>query len=69
MIPRKNLGAELAALGQHLQAAEGKQYWRSLEELAGSEAFRQVMRREFPEQADIWPDSLSLTAWFPLMEG
>jgi molybdopterin-containing oxidoreductase family iron-sulfur binding subunit len=66
MIPRKNLGAELAALGQ-LQAAEGKHYWRSLEELAGSEAFQHVMRREFPEQADIWPDSLSRRRFLTLM--
>ncbi len=67
MIRRKNLGAELAALGQHLQAAQGKQYWRSLEELAGSEAFREVMRREFPEQADVWPDALSRRQFLTLM--
>ena len=48
MIHRKNLNAELAALGQRLQATEGKQYWRSLEELADSDAFQEVMRAGVP---------------------
>ena len=67
MIPRKNLDATLAAVGQQLPAAVGKQYWRSLEELADSEAFQEVMRREFPEQADVWPDSLSRRRFLTLM--
>ena len=67
MIDRKNLDAELAAFGQHLQGAKGRQYWRSLEELAGSKAFQEVMQREFPEQAVIWPDSLSRRQFLALM--
>ncbi|MGO8750258.1 MAG: TAT-variant-translocated molybdopterin oxidoreductase [Thermoguttaceae bacterium] len=67
MIHRKNLNAELAALGQRLQATEGKRYWRSLEELAGSDAFREVIEREFPEQAALWPDALSRRRFLTLM--
>ena len=67
MIPRKNLDAALAAARQDLPAAVGKQYWRSLEELAQNEAFQEVMRREFPEQADVWPDSLSRRRFLTLM--
>jgi molybdopterin-containing oxidoreductase family iron-sulfur binding subunit len=67
MIKRKNLDVELAVLGQHPEAAQGKQYWRSLEELAGSQAFQDVMQREFPEQAVIWPDSLSRRQFLTLM--
>ena len=44
-----------------------KQYWRSLEELAGSEAFEEVMRREFPEQAAVWPDGVSRRQFLTLM--
>jgi len=67
MIDRKNLDAELAAFGQRLKDAQGSQYWRSLEELAGSKAFQEVVQREFPAQAVIWPDSLSRRQFLALM--
>lgn len=67
MINRKNLSVELASFGQNLRSAQGKQFWRSLEELAGSKSFQEVMQREFPEQAVIWPDSLSRRQFLTLM--
>jgi MoCo/4Fe-4S cofactor protein with predicted Tat translocation signal len=65
MNTRKNLAADLAAFQERL--APGKKYWRSLEELADSEAFQELMRREFPEQASVWPDSLSRRQFLSLM--
>jgi len=38
---------------------QGQRYWRSLEELAGTEDFQALMQSEFPEQATVWPDSFS----------
>ena len=38
------------------RAEEGRVMWRSLEELAQSDAFREVLEREFPEQASVWDD-------------
>ena len=38
------------------KSKEGKQYWRSLEELAETEEFNQFLHREFPEQASEWND-------------
>jgi molybdopterin-containing oxidoreductase family iron-sulfur binding subunit len=35
--------------------------------LADTEAFQELMRREFPEQASIWPDSLSRRQFLTLM--
>jgi molybdopterin-containing oxidoreductase family iron-sulfur binding subunit len=67
MNTRKNLSPELAALQERLGTEQGKKYWRSLEELADSEAFRELMRREFPEQADVWPNSLSRRQFLTLM--
>ncbi len=52
MNSRKNLDPKLAALQARLRAAHGKRYLRSLEELAESEAFQELMRGEFPEQAE-----------------
>jgi molybdopterin-containing oxidoreductase family iron-sulfur binding subunit len=67
MNTRKNLPPELATLQDRLGAARGKTYWRSLEELADTEAFQELMRREFPEQASVWPDSLSRRQFLTLM--
>src|SRR5437868_14917835 len=67
MSMRKDRRSELAALEERLRTAHGPRYWRSLEELAGSEAFQELMRREFPEQARVWPDSLSRRQFLTLM--
>jgi MoCo/4Fe-4S cofactor protein with predicted Tat translocation signal len=63
---RKNLAADLAQL-QALHGTSGRKYWRSLDELAATPAFQQLMRHEFPEQADVWPDSLSRRHFLSLM--
>ena len=71
MSMRKDLATELAAveqtLGTALEGASGKKYWRSLDELAGTAAFQKLMRREFPNQAEVWPDSLSRRHFLTLM--
>jgi molybdopterin-containing oxidoreductase family iron-sulfur binding subunit len=67
MNSRKDLAAGLLALQGSLGAAQGKKYWRSLEELAETPAFQELMRQEFPEQADVWPGSLSRRQFLSLM--
>ena len=37
----------------------GPEYWRSLEELAGSPDFQEALHREFPKGASEWVDSVS----------
>ena len=49
----------LASLRLKLQTAEGKRYWRSLDELAGTPEFEEMVHREFPEAASEWSDALS----------
>ncbi len=67
MNSRKDLSAELEVLHDRLGAARGKRYWRCLEELADDPAFQELMAREFPEQAAVWPDSLSRRKFLALM--
>src|SRR5262249_52995638 len=67
MNSRKALAHQLAALQDRLGSVQGKLYWRTLEELADSEAFQELMRREFPEQASVWPTSLSRRRFLTLM--
>ena len=67
MNKRKDLTQALATAQERLGQARGQQYWRSLDELADTPAFREMMRYEFPEQADIWPDGLSRRQFLTLM--
>jgi MoCo/4Fe-4S cofactor protein with predicted Tat translocation signal len=45
----------------------GPEYWRSLEELAGSPAFREALHREFPKGASEWVDSVSRRGFLKVM--
>src|SRR5712692_2628383 len=47
---------DLAAIRARLQDSRGRHYWRSLEELAESDGFRELLEREFPRQAAEWTD-------------
>jgi MoCo/4Fe-4S cofactor protein with predicted Tat translocation signal len=46
---------------------QGKQYWRTLEELADSPAFEELVRREFPQQAEEWDDPVERRTFLKLM--
>ncbi len=46
---------------------KGPEFWRSLEELAGSEEFREMMHREFPKGASEWLDTVSRRGFLKLM--
>ena len=54
-----------------LQDAEprqtGKKYWRSLDELADSPAFREFVSREYPQQAEEWNDPIERRTFMKLM--
>ena len=45
---------DLAAVRARLEAARGQAYWRSLEDLAASPGFKELLEREFPQQAIGW---------------
>jgi molybdopterin-containing oxidoreductase family iron-sulfur binding subunit len=46
---------------------QGRQFWRGLEELMETEAFRDYLGREFPEQAAEWTDPISRRHFLTLM--
>jgi len=63
--PSKKL--DLATVQQQLEQTKGPEYWRSLEELAGSAEFQEMMHREFPKGASEWLDSVSRRGFLQLM--
>jgi len=47
--------------------SSGKQYWRSLEELAETDEFQELLHREFPERATEWTDPVGRRKFLKLM--
>ncbi|MEE3337208.1 MAG: TAT-variant-translocated molybdopterin oxidoreductase, partial [Candidatus Latescibacterota bacterium] len=62
---RKQL--DLGTLRSTLGKAKGQHYWRSLDELAASPAFEELVQREFPEAASEWTDGVSRRNFLKLM--
>jgi molybdopterin-containing oxidoreductase family iron-sulfur binding subunit len=56
-----------AAVERQLRETKGPEYWRSLEELAGSPEFQDMLHREFPKGASEWLDSVSRRGFLQLM--
>jgi len=57
----------LATLREELQSRNGKRYWRSLDELAGTPEFQAAVEHEFPEAAPEFIDPLSRRNFIKLM--
>jgi MoCo/4Fe-4S cofactor protein with predicted Tat translocation signal len=71
--PSKKLDLDLvrersdAAIAHDATEKSGPEYWRSLEELAGSPAFQEALHREFPKGASEWVDSVSRRGFMKVM--
>lgn len=58
---------DLATIRQRLSEGKGQQYWRSLEEVADTEEFREFLHREFPREASVWEDGVSRRSFLKIM--
>ncbi|NDH07171.1 hypothetical protein EBX93_14840 [bacterium] len=58
---------DLESVLNKLENSEGKQYWRSLDELAQGEGFQEMIQREFPRQAGEWTDPVTRRRFLTLM--
>jgi MoCo/4Fe-4S cofactor protein with predicted Tat translocation signal len=50
-----------------LARQDGRKYWRSLEEMADTEEFRELVAREFPHAAEEWNDPIERRTFLKLM--
>ncbi len=57
----------LSAVRARLAQARGKTYWRSLEELADTAEFKQLLRQEYPREAAVWDGSISRRRFLQLI--
>jgi MoCo/4Fe-4S cofactor protein with predicted Tat translocation signal len=55
------------AVAHDAEEKSGPEYWRSLEELAGSEDFQEALHREFPKGASEWIDAVSRRGFLKVM--
>jgi molybdopterin-containing oxidoreductase family iron-sulfur binding subunit len=58
---------DLAAVRAKLQSKSGKQYWRTIEELAEDPHFEDLLHREFPRQASEWDEAVDRRDFLKLM--
>jgi MoCo/4Fe-4S cofactor protein with predicted Tat translocation signal len=68
-MPSKDRHINFALMRDRVLANQdgGKQYWRSLEELADTPEFREFVEREYPHQAEEWNDPVSRRSFIKLM--
>ncbi|MGC2400025.1 MAG: TAT-variant-translocated molybdopterin oxidoreductase, partial [Acidobacteriaceae bacterium] len=57
----------LEAARAKLAGQSGKKYWRSVDELADTPGFREMVQREFPAQASEWVDAVSRRGFLKVM--
>ena len=60
-------GLTLEEARARLTGKGGKSYWRSLEELADTPGFDEMLQREFPRQAAEWIDPVSRRGFLKVM--
>ena len=67
--PSKKGKLDLESLRLEIEEAAktGPEYWRSLEELAGTAEFQEALHREFPKGASEWVDSVSRRGFLKVM--
>src|SRR6202041_834927 len=67
LCPGKLDQLDLKTVSAQIAATKGPEYWRSLEELAGSQEFQEMLHREFPKGASEWLDAVSRRGFLKLM--
>ncbi|HYA61849.1 MAG TPA: TAT-variant-translocated molybdopterin oxidoreductase [Candidatus Sulfotelmatobacter sp.] len=58
---------DLASVREKLRGKTGKQYWRTLEELADDPHFEELLHREFPRHASEWDEAVDRRDFLKLM--
>ncbi len=65
--PSKKGKLELSDVREKLSEARGPKYWRTLDELARTPEFEEMLHREFPKHASEWTDNSSRRDFMKIM--
>ncbi|HMP65090.1 MAG TPA: TAT-variant-translocated molybdopterin oxidoreductase [Pyrinomonadaceae bacterium] len=67
-MPSQETSSSFASLRDKiLTKSNGKEYWRSVEEFVDAPEFEDYVKREFPDQAETWDNSLSRRNFIKVM--
>src|SRR5437762_3166632 len=58
-MPSADSKTNFALMREKILAENGKQYWRSVEEFVDAPEFEEFIKREYPNQAEEWDNTLS----------
>ena len=64
---KKTYRLDLEALSGRLGRGQGRNYWRSLDELAETDEFKEFLEQEFPNQISEWNDPVGRRRFLKLM--
>jgi molybdopterin-containing oxidoreductase family iron-sulfur binding subunit len=57
---------DLEEVRERLRTQKGPEFWRSLDELAGTPEFEDIVNRELPRFASVWPEGMSRRGFLQL---
>ena len=66
-MPSQDSKKNFALLRDRILGRSGKDYWRSLEEFVDAPEFEEFVKREYPDHAETWDDSLSRRNFIKVM--
>ena len=66
-MPSQDSKQNFALLRDRILAQNGKEYWRSVEEFVDAPEFEEFVKREYPDHAETWDDSLSRRNFIKVM--
>ena len=66
-MPSQDSKQNFALLRDKILAQNGREYWRSVEEFVDAPEFEEFVKREYPDHAETWDDSLSRRNFIKVM--
>src|SRR6476469_8925184 len=66
-MPSQDSKQNFALMRDKILAQNGKEYWRSVEEFVDAPEFEEFVKREYPDHAENWDDSLSRRNFIKVM--
>jgi MoCo/4Fe-4S cofactor protein with predicted Tat translocation signal len=66
-MPSQDSKQNFALLRDRILAQNGKEYWRSVEEFVDAPEFEEFVKREYPDHAENWDDTLSRRNFIKVM--
>src|SRR5688572_19034767 len=68
-MPSKDISKNFASMREKILSENGKEYWRSIDELAETPEFEEFVKREYPLHSEDWSSEFNRRTFVKLMGG